>query len=465
MTPLRCAGCGCEGEAPKIRYQADPNALPVLKPVFDWHPDGRPALLCASCMRGMRRNRGRARYSKRRSSDAAFNGGRAMSKPRPANMFQHPQESKLAPMRDKLVFIEALTASGDLTGRELRVAILLTCFYSTTHGCSKPSMDTIAVSLGINKADVARAIKTLSAKGWFFVEHGNFRLGGKGHVNQYRPNPQRVASAQPFTTAAERVSDSAKGGEMHPKGGEMPPQRVAPAPTDTASYTESLTDTAILRMASRSQSDDAIDLSDPRSVMANLKIIERCLAGRPSGTWTGTHAPSPTALLEFCDEACEAYDSHTGDPIGGLAYRLAQDLAYELNNLAPTKGPPCATRSPTSPEAATEALLARHRASRAPSAGPAARSSDRGSLSVGTNSACRSASWPTSWEFERLTCSTWKPVRPDRPGGTAQGGDLPAGARGMTRRAPRRFPLAGRPGYRCYSGRLTVLRRLWSRSG
>jgi hypothetical protein len=67
MTALRCAGCGCQGEAPKIRYQADPDALPVLKPVFGWHDDGRPALLCPGCAKRMRRNGGRGRYAKRPS--------------------------------------------------------------------------------------------------------------------------------------------------------------------------------------------------------------------------------------------------------------------------------------------------------------------------------------------------------------------------------------------------------------
>jgi hypothetical protein len=57
MTAMRSAACGREGEPPKIRYEAEPDALPVLKPLFDWHPDGRPALLCPSCTRGMRRNR------------------------------------------------------------------------------------------------------------------------------------------------------------------------------------------------------------------------------------------------------------------------------------------------------------------------------------------------------------------------------------------------------------------------
>jgi hypothetical protein len=174
-----------------------------------------------------------------------------MSKPRPPNMFQHPQESQQAPMRDKLLFIEALTADRDLTRTELRVAILLATHYSTTNGCAKPSMDHIAAALGMDKSNVARAINALATKGWFFVEHGNFRLGGKGHVNHYRPNPERVVSATPFVVAAAMSTQSAKGGKIAPKGGNSAAQRVAPAPTDTDSYTD-ITDTGMLRMPSAS---------------------------------------------------------------------------------------------------------------------------------------------------------------------------------------------------------------------
>jgi hypothetical protein len=48
----RCAGCGAAGEPPRIvwdRSQEQPGV--VLVPVFGWHADGRPALLCASCKR------------------------------------------------------------------------------------------------------------------------------------------------------------------------------------------------------------------------------------------------------------------------------------------------------------------------------------------------------------------------------------------------------------------------------
>jgi hypothetical protein len=59
-----------------------------------------------------------------------------MSKPRPPNMFQSPQESIQAPMRDKLLFTEAMMTAGELSGREQRVAFLLTSLWTHTRGCA-----------------------------------------------------------------------------------------------------------------------------------------------------------------------------------------------------------------------------------------------------------------------------------------------------------------------------------------
>ena len=69
-----------------------------------------------------------------------------MSKPRPPNMFQHPQESAQAPMRDKLLFIETLVADPHLTPRELRVGIALVCNYSTTTGDSCTALEYLAAA-------------------------------------------------------------------------------------------------------------------------------------------------------------------------------------------------------------------------------------------------------------------------------------------------------------------------------
>jgi hypothetical protein len=46
----RCACCSHAGEPPRIVWDRskEPPGV-VLTPVFGWHADGRPALLCSSC--------------------------------------------------------------------------------------------------------------------------------------------------------------------------------------------------------------------------------------------------------------------------------------------------------------------------------------------------------------------------------------------------------------------------------
>lgn len=67
----RCAGCGTPGHPPTIVW--DKGQVPAgvtLTPVFGWHEDpGRPALLCPGCKGRLKKNLGRARYSKPRPSD------------------------------------------------------------------------------------------------------------------------------------------------------------------------------------------------------------------------------------------------------------------------------------------------------------------------------------------------------------------------------------------------------------
>jgi hypothetical protein len=62
----RCAGCGVEAT---VWDRSQAPLCVTLTPVFGWHEAGRPALLCPTCKRGLRRNRGRARYSKARAGD------------------------------------------------------------------------------------------------------------------------------------------------------------------------------------------------------------------------------------------------------------------------------------------------------------------------------------------------------------------------------------------------------------
>ena len=83
--------------------------------------------------------------------------------------------------------------------------------------------------------------------------------------------------------------------------------------------------------ASRSQNDDA--LTDPHFVvLKKLRSYDAWLKAGSNRALTPTERRTLEGWLEYCDEICDRFDSHTGDPIGGMAYRLAQDLAYELDN-------------------------------------------------------------------------------------------------------------------------------------
>ena len=129
-----------------------------------------------------------------------------MSKPRPPNMFQHPQESAQAPMRDKLLFIETLVADPHLTPRELKVGIALVCNYSTTTGDSCTALEYLAAALGMGKRHVLDAVNRLEAKGYYSIERGTRgrpNKGTKNSISRYRPNPEKVPSGAPFGTAAQ----------------------------------------------------------------------------------------------------------------------------------------------------------------------------------------------------------------------------------------------------------------------
>jgi hypothetical protein len=58
---LRCAGCDAQGRAPTIVDKTVQDPRPVLRPTFDWHADGRAALLCDNCRKCLERRKRRRR--------------------------------------------------------------------------------------------------------------------------------------------------------------------------------------------------------------------------------------------------------------------------------------------------------------------------------------------------------------------------------------------------------------------
>ena len=237
-------------------------------------------------------------------------------KPRPGNMFQQG-ESKVAPKRDKLLFIEAMTASGELTLAELRVGIKLTTSYSPSRGFAYPSMQYIAHALSMDKRQVGRALKSLEAKGWFIVDHGT-RGRGKNHVNKYLPNEEKVTGATPFYDAAKRESAYRSGGEkVTPERDKVTPEPIKGDCRVTqyvASLYDAKADTFLLRRTS--SGDEVVTQDTPPDfvVLGKLQEIERRLKG--SSFWVvmtpSERRRAARGWLETCEQIFEDYPPHEG---------------------------------------------------------------------------------------------------------------------------------------------------------
>jgi DNA-binding MarR family transcriptional regulator len=259
-----------------------------------------------------------------------------MTKPRPANMFQYPQESALAPKRDKLLFLEAMVASGELTGREYRVAFLITSLWSTTNGAAYPPMQWIADALGLDKRDVGKVLASLESKGWFTVRHGS-RGRGKNHVNRYHPNVEKVASMAPFRDAVDRAERARAEREkvaIHPiKGGKNSLKGGTGATLSGDSLFGVLrTDTASLRSAPLAPRGADGGVASQASPAARLGIIEAHLRdGHPETLPPDARARWARETYAELTEIDEAFDGYTGDPIGGWAQRLSNEVYHYLD--------------------------------------------------------------------------------------------------------------------------------------
>lgn len=286
-----------------------------------------------------------------------------MTAPRPANMFAtaggSPQETSLAPMRDKLLFIEAMHASDELTGRELRAGTLLASCYSTTTGDAYPSLQFIADALGMDKRHVGRVLDSLEAKGWFTIWRGT-RGRGKNHVSRYIPNPEKVPSSAPFRTAANKSAerkkkvpfDSVKGAFSSLKGTSGGTRYVVSLyghPSDENTAELSSASATALRAASPAGDGATIQQharadDDDQKPMPKLQKIQTWLKGLTDRPPTASECETSYRWRDLCLEISEERD--VADPIGRMAQRLADELQDLLDQYDP---PPEAFWSLTKP--------------------------------------------------------------------------------------------------------------------
>ena len=191
---------------------------------------------------------------------------------------------------------------------------------------------------GLGKRHVLDAVNRLEAKGYYSIERGtqDATKGTKNSISRYRPNPEEVPSGAPFTTAAQMYQLRRYEEKRFPCAPEKVPrcpEKGSPKGTEYGLRNTAFKDEygSHYVRASRSQNDDA--LTDPHFVvLKKLRSYDAWLKAGSNRALTPTERRTLEGWLEYCDEICDRFDSHTGDPIGGMAYRLAQDLAYELDN-------------------------------------------------------------------------------------------------------------------------------------
>jgi hypothetical protein len=85
-----------------------------------------------------------------------------------------------------------------LTAGERRVAHVVVSEYRYRAGCARPEVGFIAAALGRSERQVRRALASLVEKGVFTVTTRK----GRGHTNEYRPNPEIARAAEPLLRAS-----------------------------------------------------------------------------------------------------------------------------------------------------------------------------------------------------------------------------------------------------------------------
>jgi hypothetical protein len=248
----------------------------------------------------------------------------------------HIRFGNLAITRAKLLFIETMAVDPTLKPLELRVGIALLNTY-TTHGYGETSLEHVAAALGSNKGNVSRAADGLERKGYFRILRASYRHGVRGQPNRYYPNWGKVATLQPINVAAaERkivgsttVEPGGDGCTDDPLGCFLAPNKVVCRTTNPDSYSlykscapqrtspSGEAHDLKLEKVSLQERTDLDQLTD-QQVMGALQMIQRKLP-----------PPTDQDAIEWygvCEYAFDRYPAHEAHPIGGMAYRLLDEL-------------------------------------------------------------------------------------------------------------------------------------------
>jgi hypothetical protein len=249
----------------------------------------------------------------------------------------HTKFGNLAITRAKLLLIETMAADPRLKPRELRVGIALVSSYSTSNGCGDPSMEYVGRSLGIDDSAVCKAARGLEQKGYLQIDHGRYLFQGRGQRNRYYPNWDKVPSLVPLNDAAmsRKAVNLTSFGDAAETDSET--QKTVNPTQKRLSNSPILPSSSFHTSCAPQRTSPSGDVHAPSAIVSFQQegdVSDRQQCGQwvrqvDEATKAGAFVPDEDTMATF-DAICDVHDSHTGDPLGGSAYRVGDDVAAYL---------------------------------------------------------------------------------------------------------------------------------------
>ena len=223
----------------------------------------------------------------------------------------------------KVRFREHLDARNDLSDLQRRVGGRIASLYNVNRGIAWPSYDALALDLGATKRGVIKAVAALEGLGLIRVR----KRGGRGLANEYVPAFDRVPDGCPY--AAERVNRDAKrvNGGAENSECQYTPSCISPVVINHPFRPKAAAASAARPPTIIGENDYECDLLKASvegfESLHQLRALERDIKRGRLSRMFDVEREQLEEMLESC---VDAFDGKSGAPIGGVAYRLLQDV-------------------------------------------------------------------------------------------------------------------------------------------
>jgi hypothetical protein len=217
---------------------------------------------------------------------------------------------------DKLMLIQRALADVDLSKADVTVLAVLIEATNKAYGCAWPSLATIANTAGIETRSVYRITEKLRRLGYLHIDRGG---RGAKDVNVYKVAIERWTGASPLKLKPAKR----KGDNPSQKGDKSGSIRGTSESTDSSyepSYTETFRTRGTAASCGASREEGPAEKSQEEDVATTLRIIETTIRKQ----WPSE--AQAEKWRQYLEEITDVYEGHTGDSLGGWAYRLLDQL-------------------------------------------------------------------------------------------------------------------------------------------